>query len=62
MESKQRIKSEVYKILDEIIEINEVILYSSGNEYNNNTLMKLTDYRNVINEFAENLAIEHLVH
>jgi len=60
MESKEQIKQKVYKILDELIEINESILYTVGYGYTQKTLDGLNRFKLTLKDFEKELKAEQL--
>lgn len=60
MESKEQIKQKVYKILDELIEINESILYTVGYGYTQKTLDGLKKFKSTLKNLEKELKAEQL--
>ncbi len=53
MDKQIKTKTEIYKILDEIIGLNESILSIIYNGYNDGTIQNLNKYKSVMKDFAE---------
>ncbi len=60
MESKSLMRNDIYKILDEIIELNDSILHSVCFGYSSKTKTGLDKYRNTLSELEYDLTQDRI--